>query len=267
MSRSMANKMLAGAATAAVLVFLAASQAGAGFVLDARFDDTGSSSKDLSAVAPGTTYWVNVWAQITGTGAAHEGLQYVYYSLVSSKPVGGPGDIDVIDRNLRQAVPEPPERAMGFWAVGSQPGNIADLNGDGNVDLGSTIVPWPDASDYAKPRAGSPLYSDSDNDADGITDYGQAIPNGWEWRVERVQLIVNSLPNPGQPIRFAVTPPSWMPEYEGLVSANWWEDGVFKNRNYSGDHVEFFVPEPGTIACLGIGGLALIARAARRRRA
>ncbi len=252
MSKSMTSKMLAGAAMVAVLVVLGVSQAGAALVLDARISD-GTTSKDVSTAIPGvTTYDIDVYAQITGVNpdpTAPEGLAYVYFSLLSHE-LGLAGDIDATVRS----------NIAPFNATGAQPGLIQDLNGDGNLDVGSASLEGDLANaDYAKPRsAGAQMSFDEFGDPNPI---GQAIPNGWEFRIERIRVRVNTLPGPGESIVFTVEPPAWMPG-NSVKTANFWEDNIFNNGSYQGDPSGVT-----TLLFVTLGGLGMIGTGLARRRA
>ncbi len=131
-------------AVAMIVTALVVSTARASLTINLRFAD-GSTTHALMAADVGHDVEIDVWATITGQNAPSAnnfyGIQYVYYSAVSSLPDGsGTGVNGAIDASALVAP---------FGATGSQVGVTQDINGDGVADVGSGT----DITDTSKPRA------------------------------------------------------------------------------------------------------------------
>ena len=171
--------------------------------VDVRATD-GSKIVDVSSV--GQVVTLGIWATVTGKNGnpTQDTLQDVFGSFLSSET--GPASID---GNLA-AVNLPV-----FTANGSQPGDIQDLNGDGNLDVGSNSVNTP-RNEYFDARSGSPTGSTSGN--------AIVVGGSVEFEIGLLKYTVTSLNQGGE------TDISFRPEPVSItLGAVWSEDNTGKN--------------------------------------
>ena len=198
----------------ATLIGLGATSAHGSLVLDLR-TATGGTSIVVTPAMIGTDISLKVWANVTGTGAAAEGLWYVYYSVKSNNTGGG-----AITGGLTGGTLVSP-----FAASGSQVGTVAELNSpsDNLTDMGTNNA-TPVAA-HAKPRAAEATYSNSS------PLYGEAITDGWRWNVESVTLHITSAILGSGSSAYSAIPPSIM---TGVTKAGlWYEDMTLRQVAYS----------------------------------
>lgn len=238
------------AALAVLSTFGLMSNAQAALTFDVRFSD-GATVKDVNDLS-GVT--VDLYAVVTGADSNHanDAFRSAFVILQSSENNGG-----VFNGALTAVEP----RIAPFNdASTSQPGTGSDLNSDGVGDWGSNSTAGGDV-EHLIVRSSSSTF--------GGAAVGSAVgTNGWEfkiasWSVNVGSLIVN--PALGASTDLVVTMPSVTP----LIStdyATYTQDGVassVKNATSAGvygDFVTITVPEPSTLAILGLGGAMLIAR-------
>ena len=136
-------------------------------------------------IAPGDKFMADVWATVTGTStdlANSYGLSSVNGSIVSNGPVlinisGKQGDVAAYKGGVKTTALAP------FAKSGEQPGMERDLDGDGDIDLGSPNQN--DATGFFNVRADPQEYF-------GGSPAGIAAPggNGVAWKIGRVELTV-----------------------------------------------------------------------------
>jgi hypothetical protein len=236
---------------------LFAAAARAALVINLRFAD-GSTTHALTAADVGHDVEIDVWASITGNNPPSPtnfyGIQYVYYSAVSSLPGGtGTGVNGGIDASANALV------APFSSNFGTQVGVTQDINGDGVADVGSSTT----LTDVAKPRSEVPTFDDNSIATKN------ALPDGYEFEVEKLFFHVNSLAD-GETDFTAMPPP--LSVSGGFVPANWWQDAPtdnspttgFQGGAYSGGTTVRLVavPEPGSVAMMLVAGGLMM----RRRR-
>jgi hypothetical protein len=246
---------------AMVVMALSASVSRASLTINLRFAD-GSTTHDITAADVGHDVEIDVWATITGQNAPSAnnfyGLQYVYYSAVSSLPGGaGIGVSGAVDASANAL-------SASFDFNGSQVGTTQDVNGDGVADVASNT----DVTEDPKPRALPPGVYD-----DNSTVIKNPLPMGYEFEVEKLFFHVNSLAT-GE-TDFAPIIPATLLAGNGLVGANWWEDsstdtgssGIMNGPYFGGTSVRLVspVPEPSSIGILlAVGGLLMGRRGGKR---
>lgn len=156
---------------------------------------------------------IQVWATVVGTTplstSDYDGLQFVYYGLISGLPNGTgtavPGGI------------ASPTLVAPFNAIGSQTGAASDLNGDGVTDLGSTVAT--SATSDAKPRYGTAVWNDNTSATTAI------VTNGVEFLVETVQYSVSAAAAVGESTTVKPYAPPLSPQE---TIRNWWSDNPSK---------------------------------------
>jgi len=265
-SKRVAGKLIAAAVGAVGLTGIGASQADASLVIDVSATAvTGGASldsaKQVTFSAPGQTVTLTLTAQIRGTNtASEETLQSAQGSIRSTGPllgnlsfgatrddVAGPVDTNSPGNIVNSNLVDP------FDGNGSSDGQFIDLDGDGDIDVGST---GSDASLYFVARAPT---------AGGGTNIGAGSPGAGDNRIiGRVKYTYtggsgSSLAN------FLVRLDATNAPF--FSAAVWTEDGVAKSPTTgvygqgspvlltTGD-----VPEPTGLALAGLGAIGLVAR-------
>jgi hypothetical protein len=229
-----------------LLVLLLPGTATAGLKYDLRVTGGGTNA---IVTANGQVISIDVFAVVTGASgnAAVEGFQNGFGAISSS--TGGN-----IKGNLSAAL------VNTFKASGATTGKVQDLDSDGDTDLGSTANTY--STDFVFARAGSMQITG-----------GTAITDGVEFKLATLSFTVTSVANFGDfsPITLAFRVPSFTQPLE--ISALWTVDGLAQNANglnggsapTVGSSVLIAVPEPTSVALLGLAGLALVARRRRPR--
>jgi len=253
---SRGSKFLSAALAAAALV--TAGTAEAALVVSLRFAD-GSTSKDVSAATPGTTYVVDVWMSATGADAnANEGFNAAYFGAQTDNLTPNV-DGDVTARAT----------ATTFSASGNSLGTIQSLShapygADAMDDVGGAALN--NSTGWMRATAGSGTYvSTPDEDP---------VAAGFQTRVGTVTFTINAVDTAGLggPTDSVTLKPILPSTLLASTRATWLQDGAQVNAGtagtggYStGGGVTFsVVPEPATLGLAAVAGLGLLAR--RRRR-
>jgi hypothetical protein len=235
-----------------------ASNADAALTVDLRLPN---GDKNYVA-APGEKLIAEIWATVTGTStdlANTYGLSSVHGSIISDGPLGinisgKQGDVAAYKGGVKTTSVAP------FGKSGEQPGMERDLDGDGDIDLGSPNQN--DATGFFIARADPQEYFGAP--APGGT--GQAIPggNGVAWRIGRVELTVTGdageadiefLPRRNAAGQVVAEAGLWYDD-EGTLSAKNGTTGTI----IAGAPLTIIVPEPGVIGTLALGAVGLLAR-------
>jgi len=97
----------------------------AGLLLDLQ---TATGGKSATVAHVGDVVTLNVYANVTGANATtlDDGIANAFFSIESNSSSGLNGNLSLVSLE------------SDFSATSSSGGNVADLNGDGNLDVGST---------------------------------------------------------------------------------------------------------------------------------
>ena len=274
------TKVLSGLAVAGTI---ALSNVAMGAVLvDLRFTD----GTKVRAAAPGD-YLVDVWVEVTGTDSnLRDGLQWVYGSAQSVQTSGG-----TVLGSTGSGVTgntATPGGAFTITPSTGQPGTAQQLGGDGIQDWGTTGTLSSTTIKYASTifdstlqlPGSAPVYANTTNDnanfngtGNPVTVVSHPITNGTEYKVGTLTFHidangVNSAPQAGAMtsllwVKGTGTTPavqsSFPDETQNRAAASYTTPVVGVNS------VDFTsVPEPASLALLGLGALALVARPRRK---
>jgi len=253
LSRTSLNKAVAAVALG---TGVAAGTASAGLVYDLRFSD-GSQSRQADA---GTTYTLELWAQVSGTNATQsdEKLTNTYVNIVSTQVGGG----NIVAGGLAAATVATPFDGAGFRAGG--PG---DLNSDGVIDWGSTSTAAANTN-YMFTRTntvGGELGGTTGQDADGI---GPGLT--WEWKIATFTVTAAAV-GAGQ-TRFNIVKPAATSfvavnyAVAAVDNVNFLVSQTNQQGAYTGSQGVTFmpIPEPASVGLLGVAAIGLLGRKRRK---
>jgi len=237
--------------TIALIVAAVGVSANAALVMDMRFSG-GGTNVDLDRNASiNADYTVQVWAKVTGSGAGAEGITYSY-GAAQSVQVGGGALIGATGVGITAST------LNSAFDTGAQVGAASNTTGDSIADWGTASV----ATSSVKYSAD---VSNSTSATSGVT--SNAITNGTEFLVGSFTIhVITTGATAGDVTKFQWVRPSWAspsPKYQTTYPDG---AGDTNNASYSSSNgmVTFtLVPEPVTLALLGMGGIGLLAR--RRR--
>ena len=160
-----------------------AGSADAALTIDLRLPN--GAKRIETFLIPGEKFLADVWATVSGTStdlANSYGLSSVNGSIVSQGPVwvnvaGKKGDIAQYKGGVKTTALNP------FAKSGEQPGFERDIDGDGDIDLGSPNQNT--AEGFFNVRADPQEYF-------GSSPAGTAAPggNGVQWKIGRVELTI-----------------------------------------------------------------------------
>lgn len=219
---------------AATTVVAATTPALATLTIDLR---TPAGSKSATVSHVGDTLPLELYAQVTGSNAtdSDEQMWSLFGSILSANVNDGVvrGDLSVSIVHPFQSV-SPTTPPITLYSNGS----AADLDGDGDLDVGSNNDSSSDGFIYPRgetagiPGPFPPPY------------LGTPIPNGREWKIADVSFHVTDILSTPQPGAQTAVNFRWR-EAVGLLSiiAIWEEDGVWYTRNH-----ETYVYNTSTIA-------------------
>lgn len=248
----------------AVAAGLFVSAAQAGLVIDLRLKGvTGTAfqivdTKKVQYTYDGTgSIQFEAWAIITGAdgNAGLEGLLGMFGSFYSSNVDGG-----VVKGNLSSAL-------VSQWkGTGFVEGAVADLDGDGDMDIGSTVST--SAAGWFSPiSAFSPSYTTPANSSNVPPNAFEALPNGG-FAVKLADLTFTLTGDVAAPPASAVTNLAWVGRTKTGATvhpATWQQDGVTTIRlTTTGTSIGStgpieIVPEPASIALVTLlGAVALV---------
>ncbi|HEY7117287.1 MAG TPA: PEP-CTERM sorting domain-containing protein [Tepidisphaeraceae bacterium] len=249
---------------AALTALAAPFGADAGLVIDVQaFSKNGHTLDDPKGVlvAPGDTIIFRVYAQVTGADdTLPECFQSLTGSFLSSGATRG-------DLRLNAAGITAP-----FGASGSSGGQQADLDGDGDLDMGSNNDA--DPAGYVAVRAAQLIGPALDHD--DFHPPPRPIPGGWAYRIiSNLRLNIASVGNGPTAVNFrpriSNTGGFWSLDATEIVTDN--GDGT-SAYSYTGGHsftdtslvqagepvMLLPVPEPAALGLAVIAGLGLLAR-------
>jgi hypothetical protein len=261
--------MIAGA----VMAGLGASQALASLTIDMRVTNvtgggTKVTAKSVTGQAVGTTVTMQVWAQVTGsagnsTPGIAQCLQSVGGSFLSSN--GG---------LLGNFIPANPP--LVFKAASASAGLATDLDGDGDLDVGSNDTS--DAANFFSARAAELIGPRSNNDGHVSTLLVNPITGGWEYLIDTIRFVVTSNPTGSTALNFrhntAHTGAVWAENATETSVDN--DPDPTTSYSYGGGQtlapdtgiegegtpvlLGGVTPEPTSLGLLGVAGLGLLAR-------
>jgi hypothetical protein len=171
-------------------------------VIDLRVAGGAGDAKEVTVTHVGQTVQLEAWGVVTGQNdvITDEALQTLIGSFLSSAGGAVLGDLAVTAHT-------PP-----FNALGTQDGRVQDLDGDGDLDIGTTTGP---SNEYFAARS-STMTPGSDPTADGT---------GAEFKLADLTFTVTAIVDPA-----ATTELTFRPR-PGTVSAVWREDDTPKNAS------------------------------------
>lgn len=211
---------------------------------------TGGNTPKTLFVSPGDVIVIEVFAKITGApgNPGAEGLQIAVFTMRSSSGGG-----IAVNFNSPLVLHEP------FAIPIVQRGLVQDLDGDGDLDLGSNAIgasPNPD-----------PLLSGANNiviHAGSMQTSGLPIPDGLAFDLGTASITIGSvLP------AAAVTLDALVADYPRALdhrARGLWEEDTFKKDGTSGTFTSGVpltltaAPEPGSVALLALGALGWLGR-------
>ncbi|MDB6172642.1 MAG: hypothetical protein JWL59_1953 [Chthoniobacteraceae bacterium] len=237
---------------------LLAGEASASIVLDLRATELNgaplsgaNTSKNISGLKTGDVLTFSLHADVTGASGntAAEGIQLLYFSLFTSSG-GLLGDF----ANNVSLNP--------VFSNGAQPGQAHDLDGDGDLDLGSTSA----SATTASPANSFPGTSYVAARSSTVTTTGTPILDGTEFFLGITTFTITSVADSG-----AISANFYLPTFTvgvSRISALWQEDGATKQIGSSKTGVTAIgtpvllssVPEPSAAILLVAGTLGLLTR-------
>ena len=244
-SKTFARQM-PGFFTGILLAVMSSGVTHAGLVVDLRLPE-GGKTMDVSSVPAGTRVPIDVYAVVTGTGDGVEGYKSMHGSFISSLSPGTAGaagailpagDLDEATFTMTLAAITP------YNGNGATPGQSKEIGEpDGILDLGDEVN-RSDLGELVVFRANSMQVTS-----------GTIIPNGREFRLGRIELLLEDVPDSGEIAinwGFRRTPDGGPAESAAL----WRQDGAVWNGTGdigSGAPVVFVVPEPTSFALVALG--------------
>jgi hypothetical protein len=260
----------------AVMAGLGASQALAALTIDMRVagvtgTNTGFTAKSVSGVANGTTVTMQIWAQVTGsagnsTPGLAQTLQSAGGSILSSNG-GLLGNLSV-PGGVTTGITAP------FRANSSSAGFVTDLDGDGDLDVGSNNTG--DAENFFSARSAKLLGPRSNDDGTTPGLVVNTIPGGWEYLLSLSRFVVTN--NAGSTnVNFRPNQASFGAVWAENAAEQFNTDGDFSgyaggqtfgpsNGTYTnGSAINIAgaagtTPEPASLGLIGVAGLGLLAR-------
>jgi hypothetical protein len=190
-------------------------------------------AKSAAVTSVGQVVNLEAWAVVTGSNGnpADDGVQDIIGSFLSSNVSGGGG----ANGTLRVT------RAAPFNGIGSQDGVQRDLDGDGDLDVGSNTAG--DVANYFFGRS------------TGLTlTGGTSSGNTHSYKVADLTFTVTSL-NSGQ-TNINFNPEPTKPTFPSYATAVWQEDGVRKSTTSatSNEAAGYFTGSPVVLTRDGSGG-------------
>jgi hypothetical protein len=221
---------------------------GAGITFDLRFID-GSHTK--VAVA-GNTYTLELWARVSGTNGNNldDGIGSSLHTLMSAQVGGGA----ITAGGFSSGAVDPNFQYFSGTMPIHRAGGSSDLNADGIIDWGSTSTNGAN-SNYFYARAPNVLTGPG---------FGQAVDaDTWEFRLGT--FTVNAAATGAGVTRFDVVKPPTAVDVSSFTYVVGRVDNTTFNvtdRTQQGAYTNSigvsFIPEPASVALLGVAGISLL---------